>query len=307
MANSAEGDDYRKTLNLSPTLSTGIIVFLSALNIFLSITASVGNALTIIALRKVSSVHPPTKLLFRCLAVTDLCVGLTSQPLFATIMLNAVTKMNLDILFYVLEVNTALSFVLCGVSIFTSTAISIDRLLALQLGLRYRHVATLRRVRAVIFCFWLVGVSGGFIYSFWSHRITYTAAIVLGILSLFISIFSYKKIFLTLRQRQAKVESHNEQDRPNAGGIPLNVPRYKKTVSSILWVQLALVACYVPFVISVVIIEIIGWRGVSADAVWLSTITLLYLNSSLNPILYCWKIKEVRQAVKDTVRRLNCL
>jgi len=112
MANSAEGDDYRKTLNLSPTL----IVFFSALNIFLSITASVGNALTIIALRKVSSVHPPTKLLFRCLAVTDLCVGLTSQPLFATIMLNAVTKMNLDILFYVLEVNTALSFVLCGVS-----------------------------------------------------------------------------------------------------------------------------------------------------------------------------------------------
>ena len=31
-----------------------------------------------------------------------------------------------------------------------------------------------------------------------------------------------------------------------------------------------------------------------------STVTLVYFNSSLNPILYCWKIREVKQAVKYT-------
>ena len=36
----------------------------------------------------------------------------------------------------------------------------------------------------------------------------------------------------------------------------------------------------------------------------LFTVTLVLLNSSLNPFLYCWKIREVRQAVRDTLRDL---
>ena len=50
----------------------GEFLYLSAFNIFLSITAVLGNILILVALRKVSSLHPPSKLLFRCLATTDL-------------------------------------------------------------------------------------------------------------------------------------------------------------------------------------------------------------------------------------------
>ena len=59
---------------------------------------------------------------------------------------------------YVNDALIATSLILCGVSILTSTAISVDRLLALFLGLRYRHVVTLSRVRIAIVCFWLIGV-----------------------------------------------------------------------------------------------------------------------------------------------------
>ena len=48
----------------------------SALNIFVSITASLGNALILVALHKVCSIYPPKKGFFRCLAVSDLCVDL---------------------------------------------------------------------------------------------------------------------------------------------------------------------------------------------------------------------------------------
>ena len=68
--------------------------FFSALNIFLSILAAVGNALILNALNNVSSVHPPTKLFFRCLAVTDLFVGLFVQPLYATYIMSRVIKIN---------------------------------------------------------------------------------------------------------------------------------------------------------------------------------------------------------------------
>ena len=79
-----------------------------------------------------------------------------------------------------------------------------------------------------------------------------------------------------------------------------NIEKYKKTVYSTLWVQLALVVCNGPFVIVTVVKTI---RGISATLFVAEafTATLVYLNSSLNPVLYCWKIKEVRMAVKDTL------
>ncbi len=69
-----------------------------------------------------------------------------------------------------------------------------------------------------------------------------------------------------------------------------------------MWVQLALVACYVPWVI----VAVLDAKGIEHDVAWLATETLVMLNSSLNPILYCWKIREVKQAVKDIIRELYC-
>ena len=84
----------------------------------------------------------------------------------------------------------------------------------------------------------------------------------------------------------------------------MNIARYKKVVSSALWVQMTLVACYLPYGI------LLAWLyqkepiSLTHFAWFTVTLTLVYLNSSLNPALYCWKIKEVRQAVKDTIRQL---
>ena len=142
------------TLNITSTALSALgkqrHIFIPVLNIVLSITATLGNVLILVALRKVSSLHPPTKLLFRCLAFTDLCVGLISQPLYAVAVMPRSTKMNRDLLSYFILGNYVSSYILCGVSALTSTAISLDRLLALLLGLRYRQVVTLKRVRVVL-------------------------------------------------------------------------------------------------------------------------------------------------------------
>ena len=42
----------------------------------------------------------------------------------------------------------------------------------------------------------------------------------------------------------------------------------------------------------------------SSYLAWQFTSTLVYINSSLNPFIYCWKIREVKLAVKETLRRL---
>ena len=295
--------------NQARTASQSIALFLPALNIVLSITTSLGNTLILIALHKVSSVHPPTKLLFRCLAVTDLCVGVIVQPIYVMILLDIYTAtitINSSITHYLGEIQRALSFALCGISVFTSTAISVDRFLALKMGVRYRQVVSLRRVRTAIKCFWLIGISVGLSGCFWSVRIAYTTGVIFAALSVVISVFFYTKIYLRLQQHQTQVE-HVHEGQPNRQGIPLIITQYKKTVYSIAWVQLAMVVCYVPFIISTIIIPLTKeWTGVTLDIVWASAVTLHYLNSSLNPILYCWKITEVRQAVKDIVIQFCC-
>ena len=283
-------------------LTEGLYIAIAAVNIVFSITASLGNILILIALRKVTSIHPPTKLLFQCLAITDLSVGLISQPLIATVIL-LVDNIDIkiwNVLFFRLLWSSSIAF--CGVSVFTSTALSVDRLLALFLGLRYRHVVTLKRIRAVLACGCLASL---LIVLVWNQFGGKTARIIITIyltLCLIISLFSYTKIVLRLRQHQSSVRDNAQQGRANTGGSPLNLERYKRTVVSVALVQLALVICYLPFNIFNTLIHL---KGIHPNIYFLYhfTTTLLFLNSSLNPFLYCWRIKEIRQAVKATIRR----
>ena len=137
----------------------GELIFLSALNIFLSITAFLGNTLILVALHKETSLHPPSKLLYRNLAITDLCVGIIVEPLAVTYF-TSVVKERWDICYYAHLAVVFSGYTLCGVSLTTSTAISVDRLLALLLGLRYRQVVTFRRTCIIVFGSWILSIVG---------------------------------------------------------------------------------------------------------------------------------------------------
>ena len=260
------------------------IIAVAAANILFSITASLGNILILIALRKVTSIHPPTKLLFQCLAITDLGVGLISQPLMATLMLMA-DNIGIKIFKICLKLLSSLSIPFCGVSVFASTALSVDRLLALFLGLRYRHVVTLKRVRAVLACGCLALLLIMLVWYFHAKTVRIIIIIFLT-LCLIISLFSYTKIVHRLRQHQSSVRDNVQQGQANTEKMPLNLERYKKTVVSIALVQLALVICYFPPINFLIFIYL---KGIHPSIHFLFDLasTILFLNSSLNPFLYC--------------------
>ena len=301
MVNSTEGGNVivMKTL-LSANIRVDKNIAIAAVNIVLSITASLGNILILIALRKATSIHPPTKLLFQCLAITDLGVGLISQPLMATLMLMA-DNIDIKIWKICLKLLSSLSIPFCGVSVFASTALSVDRLLALFLGLRYRHVVTLKRIRAVLACGCLALLLTVLVWNFRTKPVRIMITIFLT-LCFIISLFCYTKIVLRLRQHQSSVRDNVQQGQANTEKMPLNLERYKKTVVIIALVQLALVICYFPTIICLTFIRV---KGIQASSLFLFHLasTILFLNSSLNPFLYCWRIKEIRQAVKATIRR----
>ena len=276
-------------------------VIISAINILLSITAFFGNLLIILALQKSSSLHLPSKLLLGCLASTDIFVGLVSQPLYVYGLLSPDSKSCYNSLFHFKQT----SFSFCGLSLLTITAISADRLLALQLGLRYRQVVTLRRTWALVVSFWL-STTALAIPSHYKFSIARYIICVIISLCIATSTFCYIKIYLTLHHQQAQVQGHIHQGQPNGGGIPLNVAWYRKTVSSAFWVQITLVACYLPYATIFTILTVTGMGTPFLKLAREVTYTVLMFNSTLNPFLYCWKMREVRQAVKDTFKKLTC-
>ena len=278
------------------------LIFLSALNIIFFITAFLGNTLILVALHKETSLHPPSKLLYRNLAITDLCVGIIVEPLYVTNW-NSVLKERWDICYYSLRTAAFSGYTLCVVSALTLTAISVDRLLALLLGLRYRQVVTFRRTCITVTGFWILSIVGAYAF-FLNFRITLGYLYIKTALCLVTTIFAYAKIFVTLRHNQIHVQNHVAQGQPSQA-IPLNIARYRKAVYSALWVQVTLGICYLPYVI---LVPLTPQRRMSLSIyrAFQFTATLVCSNSSLNPLLYCWKIREVRQAVKETLRQLFC-
>ena len=305
LSNITEDENQKTSLEQSCSAEfTGVVhgklLFLPAINIFFSIAAFLGNSLILVALHKESSLRPPSKLLYRNLALTDLCVGIVVEPLNVVSWISMLNE-KWNICYYASVTNFISGLLLCVVSLFTLTALSVDRLLALVLGIRYRQVVTLRRTYLIVAAMWILSIVfalSSLIY-FWNPQ-SHVPSRLYGtviLVCLSISFFSYTKIFITLR--------HNHIRQPSQA-VTLNTARYRKAVYSALWVQVALVACYLPFFITAIVMASQRGRRASSS-VWLASqfsATLVYLNSSFNPLLYGWKIREVRQAVKETLRQL---
>ena len=196
-----------------------------------------------------------------------------------------------------------------AVSLLTTTTISLDRLLALMLGLRYRQVVTLRRASVFVVTLWLFTTAMVWVAFYNFHIAINIACIVLlivycnwhqlSVTRRFISHFAITK--LKCKEKFTKDDWMGEEL------LHVNIARYRKTVSSTLWTQMTLLAWYLPYGTLTAFIAISGIDKPAHNLVWAVAMSLLLLNSSLNPFLYCWKMKEVRKAVNDTIRRFGCL
>ena len=129
-----------------------------------------GNTLILIALSKESSLHPQAKLLYRCLAITDLCVGLISEPSSVVYWLSLVRE-DWKLCHHALKMSFLSYYILSLVSLLTMTAISVDRLLALLLRQRFRHAVTLKQNYVIVVIIWAFSITAGI-----SHFLNYRVA-----------------------------------------------------------------------------------------------------------------------------------
>ena len=285
-----------------------LLISLSVVMIILSIAAFLGNTLILVALHKESSLLSPpfaSRVLYRNLAVTDLCVGVIAEPMYIAFLMFVVNK-SYNICHYTRVTCYFITSTLCALTFYTLTAISVDRLLVLSLGLRYRQVASSKRKVVTVICLWIFSIVRTSLY-LWNPSIARQLNRILSPLCLTTTIFCYTKIFFSLRRNQIQVHTIASQGQSGQAISPLNTARYRKAIYSALWVQVTMIVCYVPASIVVAMTPEKGPVPLSLYLARQLTVTLVYLNSSLNPLLYSWKIREVRQAMKVTIRQLLCL
>ena len=274
------------------------VIYLSVIFILLGITAFVGNTLILIALHKNRSLHQPSKVLLCNLVASDLCIGFV-QLLYGALgisILHGWWQICRSLFF----VNGIAANISITVSLWTITAISVDRLLALLLKLRYRQVVTIRKVYAVAIASWICNGVGLASLSYFSPKGWEVFAVTIIVVCLTTSMYCYTRIFFMLRDQQ---KVHNNLPQKDNQTTRVATTRYRKTLSSALWLQLALLVCYLPYLLLAPFThrEFLHNHSSALSTALSFTITLMYFNSTLNPILYFWRIKEITRAVKDTL------
>ncbi|KAL9980382.1 hypothetical protein ACROYT_G008960 [Oculina patagonica] len=275
------------------------------LNAFLSYTAIMLNIVTIHAIRKTSSLPKPLKALLLSLAVSDLGVGFVVQPYYIGLLIKWLQKNTESNLTYTAmwrPFNIA-SNVFVLASFFGVVALSVDRFLAIHLHLRYQELVTHKRVVAVVISIWVFSV---FIPLF----MTFTNITSKQAVFTFIFIFSlclisttviYYKIYEAVRRHANQIKALQVQQEAQNDEMA-NFARLRKPAVGTFYVYLVFVICYLPGYGSVITQTIVSEQNSTIVAFILYSWSLMFLNSSLNPFIYCWKMRHIRHAIMDILR-----
>ena len=278
-------------------LHTPTLVANCVLNGFLSYTVIVLNIITIQALRKTSSLPKTLKTLLLSLSISDLGVGLLVQPLYVAFLAMEITKnsKNTDniIAAYWVIPNSLFVFP----SFFGVFAITVDRFLAIHLHLRYQELVTHKRVVAVVISFWVFSV----IACFWYESISVLS--VVSVVCIITTGLLYCKIYAAVRHHTNQIRLLQVPEQEAQNGDMANAARLTKTAVATFYVYILFSVCYLPIACAGLATMIHG-KNAFLSHLWFFTLTVVYLNSSLNPLIYSWKMRNIRQAVLDTLRNI---
>ena len=271
-------------------------------NSFLCYTAIVLNILTIQALRRTSSLPKTLKPLLLSLAVSDVGVGLLVHPFYTSILVRLLQNDNSSCGAYkaFLVIRSCLS----TASFLGVTAISLDRFLAIHLHLRYQELVTQNRIIAVATSTWLISAFVS-LATLWAQPANKSGIISSGgFMFLFFTTVVYIRIYLAIRRHKNQIQALQVQEITQAGEMANFASLIKSTVG-IFYAYLTFLACYLPFLICLAVLEFYG-PTIALKRFLLFSSTLLYLNSSLNPVIYCWKMRHIRHAIIDILRNITC-
>ena len=270
-------------------------------NIFLTYTAFMLNIVTIYAIYKTSTMPKTLKTLLLSLACSDVAVGLFSQPLYTVFLINWLRLDNPGC--NTQQVRTISSTLFSGASFLGVVAVSVDRFLAVHLHLRYQELVTHKRVVVVVIGKWLCSAFVSSTVLWWMPSVWNITESVLAAFGFIVTFVVYTRIYLIVRRHKNQIHSMQVQEVAHSDEIKSFIVLLKSTVG-IFYVYLVFLICYLPYLICKAVLQIYG-PSIVLKKLYLYSLTFVYLNSSLNPVIYCWQMKHIRHAIIDILQRMS--
>ena len=275
------------------------LLSLCVLHFIFSPVATFGNILAIRALWKATSMPANVKTFFLSLAVSDLAVGLFAQLMYAVVLrMAAKGGHDFDLLCPTILTVSYFSLFLLGCTSFLNvTAIAVDRLLAITLHLRYQELVTSKRIIIALVSIWLTSGVASFLFV----ALNTSSAIVIVICEFFgilLTTVAYIHIYRAVRHHQKQI--HSQIQHENAQAVELL--REKKAAFNAVYFYIIFVACYLLYFCSTILLI----TDSAQSSFWLAdhvTIFFVLLDSSLNPMVYRWRYREIRQIIKSIVKK----
>ena len=285
------------------TMKKASLVLNCVVNSFLSYATVMLNIVLIVALRRTSSLPKTLKALILSVAVSDIGVGVLVQPLYtARLLMDMKNTNNQETYKGIVKV---IGRTLGYVSFFGVTTISVDRFLAIHLHLKhqelltYQEFVTYKRVVAAVILSWLLSAFLVLTGVFSGRYVCNLAAVTVALVCLLTMGLIYFKIYIVVRRHTVQVHAQpaqavapNEENRSN-------FERLRKTAVGTFYVYLLFLACHLP-----IDIVILTGRQKNKRHLMIYALTLLYLSSSLVPLVYCWKFRNIRCAIKNILRNI---
>lgn len=274
-------------------------ILTAVVNSLFSFTATAGNAVVILTVWRSPSLHTP---------VSDLTVGLLTQPCFVVHKIGEILH-NFQMYCITRVVSESLGSITAGVSGLTMAAATIERYLALYFHLRYNEIVTVKRVLIVVSSFWIFLVTLATFRLLLLRPELYNTILVTTIsLSLLLTYLVNVKIMKCVRmheqQIQAECTSARLQTEEKTSRLR-DMLRYKKSTVTMIIVVGIFTLCFLPMLCVKLAHRLWGYT-VRVKVSYLFASTITFLNSSINPLVYCWRIKTLRNAVKSVLKQLKC-
>lgn len=269
-----------------------VVIVNCALNAPLIIVAIIGNLLVLVSILRAYSLFSPSITLLCSLAMSDLLVGLVLQPLYIANALTGNSPLKQAL-------NTTV-FAVCGVSLLTMAVISVDRFLALHYHMRYPNLMTRHRAIYTTVTLWIFVFMLSFL-NFWTINACYLTSAASILICLLVSTVCYIKIYCIVKQHQLQIHTRQKAVETNTTDINQTMLRSTKNAKNTFIYYIVMILCYTPVFVAMAILFISPSHW---NKGWILADTVVFMNSSINPFLYCWRLRELRTAVVKTVRQM---
>lgn len=244
------------------------------------------------------SLHCPAYTFLCCLALSDFNVGLIAQPSFVAHKIGELIRNQSMYCASRLTSETSSQFCL-GISILTLTAIGVERYLELRLHLRHREIITNFRTLVASIILWSVIIILTGLRFVVDSKIYHAIIVIILSSCVIVTLWAYSRVYTEVRRHRRII--HIQE---NATQVR-NSLKYRRSAITMVYILGLFAVSNIP-IIGVLIAHRSQGYTESIKLAYIYVITCAYTCSSINPVIYFWRISEIRLATLRTLKACKC-